>query len=244
MADEQLISRAQLFAWIRRQRELIIVVLTSAVSLIAMQYYVKSGVFGGQITGLVGASGWSDDLNRLVRWATGCVGCYLLLPVGVLLLLGRSPRTYGLNVDGLTRHWKTYALLFLPVGLGVALASGLPGFQSSYPFLHQPLDWRELLIWELCYTSQFFALEFFFRGFMVHGLRPHLGSTGAVLVMLLPYVMIHFGKPFLETCGALIAGAILGFLSLRTGSIAGGAILHILVAVEMDLLALLRKGWF
>ena len=79
---------------------------------------------------------------------------------------------------------------------------------------------------------------------MVHGLRPRVGSTGEVLVMLLPYVMIHFGKPFLETCGAVIAGAVLGFMSLRTGSIGGEAILHVMVAVEMDMLALAKKGWF
>jgi len=239
-----MISKEQLFGWLSRHRELIVVVLTSAVGLIAMQYYVKSGVFGSQIGGLVGNTGWSTELSRLVRWAVGCVVFYLIVPSIVLLLAGRSPRKYGLNLEGLTRHWRTYAMLFIPVGLGVALASGMPKFQSSYPFLHNPVDWRELLIWELCYLAQFVALEFFFRGFMVHGLRPHVGSTAAVMIMLLPYVMIHFGKPLLETCGALIAGAVLGFLSLRTGSIAGGAILHVTVAVEMDLLALFRKDWF
>jgi hypothetical protein len=36
----------------------------------------------------------------------------------------------------------------------------------------------------------------------------------------------------------------LGWLSLRTGSIFGGVMLHIMVAWSLDILALWHKGWF
>tara|TARA_B100000676_G_scaffold135139_1_gene134049 strand:+ start:54 stop:248 length:195 start_codon:yes stop_codon:yes gene_type:complete len=64
----------------------------------------------------------------------------------------------------------------------------------------------------------------------LRGVNRTLGPVSAVLVMLFPYLMIHFDKPPLETCGALIAGVVLGVLSLRTGSTSGGAGLHIAVA--------------
>ena len=43
------------------------------------------------------------------------------------------------------------------------------------------------------------------------GLRRHFGS-GAIFVMIVPYCMIHYGKPMTETLGAIGAGAGIGFV--------------------------------
>ena len=56
--------------------------------------------------------------------------------------------------------------------------------------------------------------------------------------MVGPYVMIHFPKPYLEACGALVAGVVLGSLSMKTRSIWAGFLVHATVAVLMDFLAL------
>jgi membrane protease YdiL (CAAX protease family) len=58
---------------------------------------------------------------------------------------------------------------------------------------------------------------------------------------MVPYCMIHFAKPLPETFGAIIAGVVLGFMSLATRSIWMGALLHIAVALTMDLAALGRR---
>ncbi len=60
--------------------------------------------------------------------------------------------------------------------------------------------------------------------------------------MVVPYVMIHFRKPMFETVGAVIAGSVLGVLSLRTGSIWGGFLIHIAVAISMDVAAMAIRG--
>jgi membrane protease YdiL (CAAX protease family) len=96
------------------------------------------------------------------------------------------------------------------------------------------------MVWELLYAVQFLALEFFFRGFLVHSLRRRFAAY-AVLVMTVPYCMIHFGKPMTETLGAIGAGVLLGFMSLKTRSIWMGAALHIAVAWSMDAAALWRR---
>ena len=41
-------------------------------------------------------------------------------------------------------------------------------------------------------------LEFFFRGFILHGTKQRFGFY-AIFVMIIPYCMIHFGKPIVET---------------------------------------------
>ena len=52
--------------------------------------------------------------------------------------------------------------------------------------------------------------------------------------------MIHYGKPYLETSGALVAGVALGSLAMRTRSIYSGFLVHVTVALAMDLVTLLN----
>ncbi len=102
---------------------------------------------------------------------------------------------------------------------------------------------RALLLWELFYGLQFLSLEVFFRGFMLAEAKLKYGWR-AILFMVVPYVMIHFGKPAAETTGSLIAGMVLGLLALRTGSIWGGVTIHIAVAWSMDFASMIQRGVF
>jgi membrane protease YdiL (CAAX protease family) len=97
--------------------------------------------------------------------------------------------------------------------------------------------------WECLYLLQFFGLEFFFRGFMIHGLKDKLGIY-SVFVMTIPYCMIHFGKPLPECVGSIGAGLFLGMMSYKTGSVWMGAFLHMAVAISMDVLSLWHRGYF
>jgi hypothetical protein len=54
--------------------------------------------------------------------------------------------------------------------------------------------------------------------------------------------MIHYGKPYLEAGGAVVAGIFLGSVSMKTKSIYSGFFLHITVALLMDILALSHRG--
>jgi membrane protease YdiL (CAAX protease family) len=121
------------------------------------------------------------------------------------------------------------------------LVSRQPDFGSYYPFYKQSSrSWYDLLSWEAMYFAQFFGLEVFFRGFLLGALRRSFGS-GAIFAMAVPYCMIHFGKPFLEANGAIVAGIALGSLSMKTKSIYQGFLVHITVAGLMDWLALWHR---
>ena len=93
----------------------------------------------------------------------------------------------------------------------------------------------------MLYALQFVALEFFFRGFIVHGTKHRFGIY-STFVMMIPYCMIHFQKPLPETCASIAAGIALGFVSLSTRSVWLGAALHISVAWGMDFATLARRG--
>jgi membrane protease YdiL (CAAX protease family) len=116
-------------------------------------------------------------------------------------------------------------------------------FQQSYPFykLHYPnSSMNHFIAWQCFYFLQFLGLEFFFRGFMVHALKNRFGFY-AIFIMMIPYCMIHFGKPWPETLGAIFAGIILGAMSLKSNSIWFGVLLHYSVAISMDLFSLIHQ---
>lgn len=180
------------------------------------------------------------NLFEHLYWVAGCVVVYLIVPAFVVKFVFRERlRDYGLSGEGFWRHLPVYALLYLPVAVCVAIVSFFPSFQRMYPFYRPAVEWTDLVIWEVCYLLHFFALEFFFRGFMLTTLKKRMGSW-AILAMTIPYTMIHFQKPLPETLGAIIAGTVLGTIALRTRSIWGGVMIHAGVALSMDVAALLH----
>jgi membrane protease YdiL (CAAX protease family) len=182
-------------------------------------------------------------LARLMYWS-GCtfVG-YMVIPLLYVKFVMRARlRDFGLGLSGSLKHSWIYAVLFVAVFPAVFVVSLTESFQNTYPFYqYADRSWQDFLLWELTYTLQFLSLEFFFRGFLVHGLKRRFGVY-AVLLSVVPYCMIHFGKPMPETLGAIFAGIALGILSLFTRSIWLGVAIHVSVAVAMDVFSLLAQG--
>lgn len=209
-----------------------------------------------ELIGLDGASAqvqesiFESDRGKfwgLLFWATVRMVFYVVVPLFVARsVLGLRPGDLGLRLRGSLRHGGPYALLFVAVLPAIVAASYGPEFEQRYPF-YDPLPgeglWPYLLGWWVIYAIQFVGVEVFFRGFLVLGLAPRFGAT-AVYVSVVPYVMIHFDKPMLETLGAVLAGTVLGFLSLKYRSIWWGAALHIAVAVTFDVLALWHQEFW
>jgi membrane protease YdiL (CAAX protease family) len=178
------------------------------------------------------------ELKGFAWWAGWRCGGYVVLPIVTIALLGDRVRDYYLSPRGFLPHLPTYAILFAIVLPAVWLASRTTAFRETYPFYRMAnRSLVDLVLWELMYAAQFLTLEFFFRGFILNGLRRAFGAN-AVFAMIVPYCMIHYGKPMPETLGALLAGSVLGTIAMRTRSIWGGVVIHIGVAWTMDTFAL------
>lgn len=188
----------------------------------------------------------SDNLYALIWWAIVSVFFYFVVPALIVTIVQkRKLRDIGLSLEiepGFVKLLLTCVAFMLPL---VFLMSLTQGFAEKYPFLQiygsGEYPTRTLLVWEIFYFLQFFGLEFFFRGFLLNSLKPSLGLY-SILVMTVPYTMIHFQKPMAETFAAIIAGVFLGWLSYRNGNIWMGLVLHCIVAASMDILALYNKG--
>jgi len=184
------------------------------------------------------------QLNSLMFWGFMQVFSYVAIPIAVIkLVLRERVSVFGTGVRGIRPHAGTYVALFALAVPFVALASTTSAFQAKYPFYDLTAGdslWPNMWIWWIFYAAQFVALEFFFRGFLIHGLKGRFGYM-AIFVMIVPYNMLHFTKPVTEALAAIFGGYVLGSLSLKTRSIWWGAALHVAVAGTMDVLALIQK---
>lgn len=220
------------------------VFITAALVLIAGQYICKSNFIlsfpaaGKMFESMIWPELWPD-----LYWAVTASINYFLLPSLIIKFVFRERiRDYGFGFERKKEIFLVYALMFCVMIIPLGIASSSAPFLAKYPLYDQAgAGWKQLLIWEIGYGFQFVALEFFFRGFLLFTLARYIGSY-AIFAMVVPYAMIHFGKPLTETIAAIIAGTVLGTLSLRVRSIYGGVFLHISVAVTMDILALFHKG--
>jgi membrane protease YdiL (CAAX protease family) len=179
------------------------------------------------------------ELWGFVWWSGWRVLGYVVIPmIAIACMPGERIRDYHVSARGFFKHLWIYLVMFAAILPAVFLASTTDSFRHTYPFYRMAnRSHVDLWTWEALYAVQFVALEFFFRGFLLRGLRRVIGAN-AIFVMIVPYCMIHYGKPMAETFGAIIAGLILGTLAMRTRSIWGGVLIHIGVATTMDVLAL------
>jgi hypothetical protein len=240
-------------------RQALAILVTVPIAMTALEYYglpwhrTREAPRYTHVTGREPPvfSEWFQGLHlpgpeRLVPYLWWGIACFVLLialPMTVGAFAGMSPRRLGVRLKGTGRDAWTYLVLFLIFFPVVYLVSRTPDFLATYPFYPRgnvPLG-PDFIAFEAIYCLQFFGIEFFFRGFMVLGLKPHLGLA-SVLVMITPYCMVHYYKPLPEAMGAIGAGLVLGVLAWRTGTILYGWFLHYAVALSMDLLALSHQG--
>ena len=223
------------FSW-----TVLVVLVVCTVSLTLQEYFGGRDSFERWFAAHHRASGdeyW--QLKSFAWWSGWRFFGYVVMPmIAIACLPGERIRDYYVSPRGFFRHLWIYLLMFALIFPGVYKASLTDSFRDTYPFYRLAnRSAFDLWAWQALYAAQFLSLEFFFRGFLLQGLRRALGSN-AIFVMIVPYCMIHYGKPLPETLGAIGAGLILGTMAMRTRSIWGGVLIHVGVAVSMDLMAL------
>lgn len=140
---------------------------------------------------------------------------------------------------------KPYFVLLALMLIPLFWAAQQPDFQEMYPRAAHialppggPHNTLLTALYETIYSLDYVVTEFFFRGFLILHFARFAGEK-VILPMCLFYVVIHFDKPIAEAVSSFFGGMILGVLALRTGSIYGGIIVHLGIALLMEALGLL-----
>jgi membrane protease YdiL (CAAX protease family) len=153
---------------------------------------------------------------------------FLVVPLLIVVLGFRdSPARYGLRVG----NWRWGAGL-LAVGLAVMTPiilslSGLESFRAYYGGTTMPLGQAVLNN-----LAELLPAEFLLRGFLMFALWRRMGPL-ALIVVQVPFILTHIGKPDVELWSTFIGGTIFAWLDWRTGSILWSALGHVYVLTLM-----------
>jgi uncharacterized protein len=174
-------------------------------------------------------------------WFYASLVLYMAVPLFVLWRMREPLDEYGLGLGDWKLGLKISGLLLAVMLPIVAIASRTQTFSSQYPLAQSATKgWLVFGVYELGYALYFVAWEFLFRSFLLRGLHRHIGFH-AIYAQTVPFALLHVGKPQAEALGSIIAGVALGLLALRTRSFWWGALVHITVAVTMDVLSAWSK---
>lgn len=151
-----------------------------------------------------------------------------VVPALVVVLAFRDDlRRYALSVG----DWRWGAGLLLtglaimtPIILGLA---NLPAFRGYYGAATTPLG--TALLNNLV---ELLPAEFLMRGFLMFALWRRIGPV-AIVVVQIPFVLTHFGKPDIELWSTFIGGTVFAWLDWRTGSILWSGLGHVYVLTLM-----------
>ena len=201
-----------------------------------MQKYIKNRMLRGYDLNLLAVVGISTLVLVLERYHPLSIDFprvteliyYLLVPLAAGWLLFRDkPWDYGIRIG----RWKSALILTAAYLAAMALilygVGKMPEFRSYYH--RYAIDWSELLLNAALYM---FAWEFLFRGYMLFGLEKSIGK-GAIFVQAIPFVLLHIGKPFLETLACIPGGFIFGYVAYRTRSFLPCFVIHFGIYVMM-----------
>jgi uncharacterized protein len=180
-------------------------------------------------------------LIEYLYWFIGDFITFFVLPVFIIRLFFKEKlSSFGLQIGDYKVGLKItliFILIMLPL---VWIASSTDSFANVYPHLSSAREsWTIFLIYELGLLVYMIAWEFVWRGYMLFGLFEKFGFY-SLFIQLIPFVILHNGKPMLETFGSILAGLALGILALRTKSIFYCVIAHMSVMFSIDLISTLR----
>ena len=158
-------------------------------------------------------------------WLSSLIYFAALPVLTITLILRRNPLDFGLRL-GNWKVWSLYVVATIIVLLPILyLASRIPALANYYT-RHQ-FDVGKYILETVVYLL---AWEFIFRGFLLFGLKDKLKDI-SILVQMVPFVLVHIGKPELETLSTIITGIYFGYVAYRGNSYWPAFIIHAFINI-------------
>ena len=221
-------------------KKTVIVLITAAILQTISWYYTSRTFFHLNIFN--GLSNYPFVyIIEFFYWYIGDFVVYFVIPFLIIKLIFKEKiADYGITFGDVNAGIKISAVFILIMIPFIWLLTAQQSFSLTYPLLYQARDsWKIFFIYESGLFFYLIAWEFIWRGFMLFGLKEKFGYY-AVLIQMLPFVILHDGKPPLETFGAIAGGLALGILAYRTRSIYYCVITHSVIMFSIDLISTLR----
>lgn len=235
---EEIKKFSQIFKQI--EKKVIIIFIAIAILQTISWYFASRRFFRLNL-----AQYFTDEIQvkvfELIYWFSGDFITYFIFPILIIVFVFKEKLyNYGLTV-GDAKFGLATSTIFLTLMLPLIwFFSSSPDFIVQYPHLSIARnDWTIFILYEVGIFIYLLAWEFVWRGFVLFGLYEKFGNY-AIFIQMIPFVILHNGKPFPETIGAIAGGIILGYFALRTKSIYYCVITHSGVMLMIDLISTLR----
>ena len=183
-----------------------------------------------------------DKFYSALYWFSADGFLMLIIPlILILFVLKGKPADYGFRL-GDVKFGLTTSVLFVAVMLPVLwVTSGNENFARTYPqggmFVRENIE--VLFYYELFVGLYMLAWEFFWRGYMMFGLKQKFGYY-AIFIQMIPFFILHRGKPEIETFASIFGGLILGIQAWRANSFIYCFLVHWSVMIFVDVISVLR----
>ena len=143
----------------------------------------------------------------------------------ILIILRKNPFNFGLSIGNFRIWWK-YVLVTCLIAAAVLFAvSFVPSLQKYYKQEH-----FNFLRYFLVNCLSLSAIEYMYRGFLLFGLKDKF-KEASILIQTIPFVLLHFGKPELDTISCLVTGVLFGYIAYRGKSFWPVFIIHLFINV-------------
>ncbi len=224
----------------KMDRKVIVIFLSVAFIQTISWYYASRNFFRFNFFPL-----YQNDPNvylyeYLYWFVSDFITLFLLSILIIKFVLKEEIQEYGLRIGDYKAGLQFSAIFLVVMIMIIWFISAAPDFADKYPHLQSTKNsWKEFYIYEAGMLLYMISWEFIWRGFMLFGLKEKFGYY-SVLIQMIPFVILHNGKPIPETFGAIAGGIALGILAFRTNSIYYCIITHIGVMYSIDLISTLR----
>jgi len=159
------------------------------------------------------------------QWLSSLV-YFLALPVlTIVVLLRRNPLDFGLHW-GHYRIWGFHVALVMVIGLPILYATSHIDSLHRY-YTMTDFNW---VIYSLETIAQLLALEFLLRGYMLFGLKERF-HEGGIFIQMVPFVLLHLGKPGIETISTIVTGIYFAYVAYRGNSFWPAFIIHLVINI-------------
>jgi len=166
---------------------------------------------------------------------------FFFIPLIIIkLILNEKIKNYGLAFKNVKIGWFVFIIsivFFIPI---IFFISNSETFSQFFPLMENAKnDFLIFLLYETLFILFIFSWEFIFRGFMLFGLEKRFGIY-SIFIQMIPFVILHNGKPFIETIASIFGAIFLGYLALRTRSIFYGFCIHVFILITLDIIAFIK----
>lgn len=183
-----------------------------------------------------------NRLESRIYWFLLDGSFMFLIPVlSIKFIFKKKLSDFGFSLGDKKFGLITSAIFFAFMFITVWIVSSSMEFTIAYPQGGAALKTNiELLFfYEFCVLIYMLGWEFLWRGYMLFGLKEKMGYY-TIFIQMIPFFILHKGKPEIELFASIFAGIILGIQALRSRSFIYSWILHWLVMVSIDTISVLR----